>query len=113
MSPKEAKSSSDTLSAKVRNALPDSKFAFPKSRKEPLVDVAHVRTAIARFDQVKDVSNSERDHAWKRIVAAAKMFDVEVSEGDWRDLVKEGNKAKKKIVKTKEGKKKTIAKKMK
>jgi hypothetical protein len=41
------------------------------------------------------------------------MFDVEVSEGDWRDLVKEGNKAKKKIVKTKEGKKKTIAKKMK
>lgn len=28
-------------------------FAFPKQRKEPLNDAAHVRNAIARFDQVK------------------------------------------------------------
>jgi len=31
------------------------KFAFPKQRKEPLENVSHVRTTVARFDQVKGV----------------------------------------------------------
>ena len=35
-----------------RSDLPDSVFAFPKERKEPLTDATHVRNAIARFDQV-------------------------------------------------------------
>ncbi len=61
-------------------------FAFPKERKEPIHDAAHVRNAIARFNQVKGVSDTERDAAWKRIKAAAKKFDVEVNEGDWREL---------------------------
>ena len=34
-----------------RSDLPDSVFAFPKQRKEPLTDASHVRNAIARFDQ--------------------------------------------------------------
>jgi hypothetical protein len=34
--------------------------------------------------------SAERDKAWKRIRAAAKRFDVEVSESDWRDLAKGG-----------------------
>lgn len=71
-----------------RDKLDDAKYAFPKQRKEPLEDARHVRNAIARFDQVKDVSDSERDAAWKRIKAAATKFDVEVSEGDWRELGK-------------------------
>ncbi|MGH3151494.1 MAG: DUF6582 domain-containing protein, partial [Streptosporangiaceae bacterium] len=50
----------------------------------------HVRNAIARFDQVEGVSDAERDTAWKRILAAAKRFDVEVSESSWRDLAKGG-----------------------
>jgi hypothetical protein len=50
-----------------------------------------VRNAIARFDQVEGVSDAERDQAWKRILAAAKRFDVEVSESDWRDLAHGGN----------------------
>src|SRR6202167_3585279 len=29
------------------------KFAFPKQRKEPLQHVSHVRTAVARLNQVK------------------------------------------------------------
>src|SRR6266566_468940 len=74
------------LNDKERENLPDSAFAFPKERKEPLVDARHVQEAIARFDQVKDVTNKERDEAWKRIQHAAKKFDVELQEKDWREL---------------------------
>jgi hypothetical protein len=49
-----------------------------------------VRNAIARFNQVEGVSDAERDKAWKRILAAAKRYDVEVSESDWRELAKGG-----------------------
>ena len=73
-----------------REALPDSVYAFPKQRKEPLTDARHVRNAIARFNQVEGVSDAERDRAWKRIIAAAKRYDVEVSESSWRDLAKGG-----------------------
>ena len=71
-----------------KSELKDSDFAFPKQRKEPLIDASHVRNAIARFDQVEGVSDSDRDAAWKRIKAAAKKHDVEVSETSWRELVK-------------------------
>ena len=71
---------------KEREQMPESAFAFPKERKEPLVDARHVQEAIARFDQVKDVTNKERDEAWKRIQHAAKKFDVELQEKDWHDL---------------------------
>jgi hypothetical protein len=54
------------LSANDRNELDKSSFAFPKQRKEPLENASHVRNAIARFNQVKDVTNEERDAAWKR-----------------------------------------------
>ena len=56
-----------TLDAKKRNAIDDKQFAFPKQRKEPLENAAHVRNAVARFDQVKDVTDAERDTAWKHI----------------------------------------------
>jgi uncharacterized protein YecE (DUF72 family) len=74
------------LSAGKRNSMPEDKFAFPKERKEPLNDARHVRNAISRFDQVEDVSDSERDAAWRRIKAAAKKYGVEVSESSWREL---------------------------
>ena len=60
------------LSDDKRDDLDDGKFAFPKERKEPLEDASHVRNAIARFNQVKGVSDDERDAAWKRIKAAAR-----------------------------------------
>jgi len=78
------------MSTAEQNDLADREFAFPKERKEPLTDARHVRNAIARFDQVEGVSDAERDQAWKRIVAAAKRYGVEVSEGDWRDLANGG-----------------------
>ena len=33
-----------------RSDLPDSVYAFPRQRKEPLTDAAHVKNALARFD---------------------------------------------------------------
>jgi hypothetical protein len=74
------------MSTAEKDRLPEGKFAFPDERKEPLNDAAHVRNAIARFDQVEGVSDTERDRAWERIMAAAKKFDVEVSASDWREL---------------------------
>jgi hypothetical protein len=76
------------LSEKQRDRLDDDQFAFPKERKEPLNNASHVRNAIARFDQVEDVSDSERDAAWKRIKKAADKYGVEVSEKSWHELGK-------------------------
>ncbi|HZS76088.1 MAG TPA: DUF6582 domain-containing protein [Ktedonobacteraceae bacterium] len=76
------------LSDKDREKMPDSEFAFPKERKEPLSDARHVQEAIARFDQVQGVTNKERDEAWKRIQKAAKKFRINLQEEDWRELFK-------------------------
>jgi hypothetical protein len=62
-----------------RDHIADEKFAFPKERKEPIHDAAHVRNAIARFGQVEGVTAAERDAAWGRIKSAAKKFNVEIS----------------------------------
>jgi hypothetical protein len=62
-----------------RDHIADEKFAFPKERKEPIHDAAHVRNAIARFGQVEGVTDSERDAAWRRIKSAAKKYNVEMS----------------------------------
>jgi cell division protein FtsX len=70
----------------TRDHVTDANFAFPKERKEPIHDAAHVRNAIARFKQVQGVTDAERDAAWKRIQAAAKKHDVALNEKDWREL---------------------------
>jgi hypothetical protein len=68
------------LSEKKRDKLPDSAFAFPKERKEPLTDASHVRAASARFNQVEDVSKGEKREAKRRIEKAAKKYGVELSK---------------------------------
>ena len=78
------------LSTRQQNRMPAQKFAFPKERKEPLNDARHVRNAIARFDQVEGVSDSERDAAWRRIKAAAKKYGVDIRVKGWRELMKGG-----------------------
>jgi len=83
------------LTTAQQNDLPDSAFAFAGQRKEPIVDARHVRNAVARFDQVEGVTDAERDRAWRRIRAAARKFDVEISARGWRQLF-EGGKARKK-----------------
>jgi hypothetical protein len=66
--------------------LPDTVYAFPKQRKEPLTDAQHVRNAVARFDQVVDVSDADRALAFANIEKAAKYYDVDLAETSWRDL---------------------------
>ena len=68
------------LSEKKRDELPDSAFAFPKQRKEPLTDASHVRSALARFNQVEGVSKADREEAKRRIERAARKFGVELSK---------------------------------
>jgi hypothetical protein len=82
--------SNEGMSTAEKNRLDDDEFAFPRERKEPLTDAAHVRNAIARFDQVEGVSHKERDEAWRRIKAAARRFDIEVEAEDWRQLFEGG-----------------------
>lgn len=76
------------MSGSKRDDMPDSVFAFPKKRKEPLTDATHVRNAIARFDQVEDVSDEEREQAFANIKKAAEHYGVEMEEKSWRDLGK-------------------------
>ncbi|HZV77902.1 MAG TPA: DUF6582 domain-containing protein [Candidatus Babeliales bacterium] len=70
-----------------RAKLPDSAFAFPSERKEPLTNAGHVRSAIARFGEVQGVSEAERSQAFSNIKAAASYYGVNVKASTWRDLV--------------------------
>ena len=76
------------LDSEKRDDLPKSVFAFPKQRKEPLTDASHVRNALARFDQVEGVSDKDRDLAFQNIKRAARHYDVNVEEDNWRQLGK-------------------------
>jgi hypothetical protein len=70
----------------TRSDLPQSVFAFPQQRKEPLTDADHVRDALARFDQVEGVSDADRDLAFANIKKAAQYYGVDVRERSWREL---------------------------
>jgi hypothetical protein len=74
------------LTAKSRNAIAAGKYAFPGERKVPLENAAHVRNAISRFNQVQDVTDAERDIAWKSVLRAAKKYGVDVKQSGWRHL---------------------------
>jgi hypothetical protein len=63
--------------------LPDNVYAFPKQRKEPLTDAQHVRNAVARFDQVIDVSDADRVLAFANIEKAASRYGVSLRETLW------------------------------
>ncbi len=76
------------LSTRDREHLPESVYAFPKQRKEPLTDASHVRNALARFDQVEGVSDADRDLAFANIKKAAEHYGVTIEEHDWHDLGK-------------------------
>ncbi len=70
----------------AKDKLADKDFAFPKQRKEPLADASHVRNAMARFNQVKNVTDEEREEAFENIKKASKKFGVTVNEKDWKEL---------------------------
>ena len=70
----------------TRSDLPGTVYAFPKQRKEPLTDAQHVRNAVARFDQVIDVSDADRALAFANIEKAARYYNVNLSETNWHQL---------------------------
>jgi hypothetical protein len=67
------------LSSEKRNGLKNDQFACPRDRKLPIYDAAHVRNAMARFDQV-DSNVCHPVLAKRRIMAAARKFGIDVTE---------------------------------
>jgi hypothetical protein len=78
------------LDTRDRDKLPDSVYAFPGKRREPLTDASHVRNAVARFDQVQGVTDTEREQAFANIKKAARHYKVDVSADRWQELGKNG-----------------------
>jgi hypothetical protein len=70
----------------TQSDLPNSVYAFPKQRKEPLTDAEHVRNAVARFDQVIGVSDADRALAFANIKRAARYYGVNLAETSWHGL---------------------------
>ncbi len=69
------------LSEPQRDRLPDSAFAYidrDGERHLPINDADHVRNAMARFDQTDFQSGTAKEEARKRILAAARRYDIEV-----------------------------------
>jgi class 3 adenylate cyclase len=67
------------LSAKERAQLPDRAFAYIDSRgrrRLPIHDAAHVRNALARFNQVAFEDEAARDRARNRLLSAAKKHGI-------------------------------------
>ena len=67
------------LDASKRATLPKSAFAYVDSRgrrRLPIHDVAHVRNALARFNQVAFESDDARERARVRLLNAAKRFGI-------------------------------------
>jgi len=74
------------LTAADKKALPDTSFAFPAARKEPMTDATHVRDAMARFDQVEGATDTQKDLAFSNLKKAAKHFDIHMTETDWHQF---------------------------
>jgi class 3 adenylate cyclase len=67
------------LSASARARLPASAFAYVDAagrRRLPIHDAAHVRNALARFDQTVFDDDAARETARKRLLAAAKKYGI-------------------------------------
>jgi len=72
-----------TLDTKDRDKLRSSQFAYVDKQGEehlPINDEAHVRNAIARFDQTEFESKAAKERARKKILSAAKRHGIDVDE---------------------------------
>ena len=67
------------LDNKTRSRLPDSAFAYIDSRgvrRLPINDEAHVRNALARFNQVRFEDEAAGERARTRLLKAAKKYGI-------------------------------------
>lgn len=51
----------------------------------------HLRNALARFDQLKDVSEEEKKSAWARLERLCKEYGIKVSDDDKKTATLKGN----------------------
>jgi hypothetical protein len=80
------------LDTEERNELNNQEYAWIEENGErhlPINDEAHVRNAIARFGQTQFDEPGAKEEAARRIVAAAKRYDIQVSSSD--DVAKAAN----------------------
>ena len=73
------------LDTEDRNRLHDESFAWIDDKGErhlPINDEAHVRNAIARFDQTEFDDPDSKSSAARKILAAAKKHGIDVSDSD-------------------------------
>ncbi len=67
------------LGRQARDQLPDGAFAYIDSsghRRLPINDEAHVRNALARFNQVRFEDEAARERARTRLLRAAKKYGI-------------------------------------
>ena len=71
------------LDTKAREKLRRDQFAYVDSdgtQHLPIHDAAHVRNAIARFNQTEFESIAAKERARRRILGAAKRYKIDVDE---------------------------------
>ncbi len=71
------------LDASDRDKLRSNQFAYVDSdggEHLPINDASHVRNAIARFNQTGFESKAAKERARKKVLSAAKRFEIEVDE---------------------------------
>lgn len=85
----------------VLDAQKTDTWSLPWKFKTMAKTISHLRNALARFDQLKDVPEEAKKKAWRKLVRLCKQYGIEVAEEkskelfgvEWRDLVvkKENN----------------------
>jgi len=73
------------LDTEDREKLRSDQFAYVDSdggEHLPINDASHVRNAIARYNQTEFESKAAKERARRRILDAAKRYDIEVDEDD-------------------------------
>jgi hypothetical protein len=73
------------LTTRQREKLSPGEFAYVDRKGGehlPIHDASHVRNAIARFNQTDFESKAAKARAKKKLLAAARKFDIEVEEDD-------------------------------
>jgi uncharacterized protein DUF6582 len=68
-----------------RKRVPKEKFAYVDKRGEghlPIEDESHIRNAMARFNQTKFPSVTVKESARRKILAAARRHEIEISPDD-------------------------------
>ena len=73
------------LDTKARERLRSRQFAYVDSKGSehlPINDESHIRNAMARWNQTDFDSATAKERARRKIVAAAKKHDIEISADD-------------------------------